>query len=348
LDAQRAPSPPTFEFLVVDEFLKTLVDARVLKTAFELGLIDRLAERRVGSVEALGRTLGVDRQGLSLLLDLLKANSVLVERSGDVRLTPRFLTALRYRDLLEAKLDFGGITINDFADLFTALIKNPGGFVGKARLFELFDYRRCLDTRIENYAVTRAWMRFTTTLTRYEALACLQLYDFGPHRRMLDVGGNSGEFVLQLCRRNSSLEGTVLDLPLVCEIGMEHVLPEPEHPRISFLKADIRSDPVPSGYDLITFKSMLHDWPAQDARQFIDKAAQALSPRGTLLIFERGPLRVNEVAPPMSMIPILLFFRSYRTPADYMTQLRSLGFGNIRHQDIELDSPFFLVTGTKP
>jgi hypothetical protein len=347
-DTQRAPTLPAYEFLVVDEFLKTLVDARALKTAFELGLIDRLRERRGGSIEALGRTLGVDRQGLNLLLDLLKANSVLVERNGDVRLTQRFSTALRYRDLMEVKLDFAGIAINDFADLFTALIKNPGGFTGKARLFELFDYGRCLDARIENYVATRAWMRLTSTLTRYEAQACLDLYDFGPHERMLDIGGNSGEFVLQLCRRHPALRGTVLDLPLVCEIGMEHVLPEPEHPRIGFIKADIRSDPVPAGYDLIAFKSMLHDWPGQDMRQFIDKAAQALEPGGTMLIFERGPLRVDTTVPPMSMLPILLFFRSFRSPHDYVTVLQGLGFCNISHQDIELDSPFFLVTGTKP
>ncbi len=348
LEEQRTASVPTFDFLAVDEFLKTLVDARALKTAFELGLIDRLAQQRSGSVEALGRTLGVDRQGLSFLIDLLKANSVLAERGGDIRLTQRFMTALRYRDLLEAKLDFMGITLTDFADLFTALIKNPAGFLGKARLFELFDYRRCLNPRIENYAAARQWIHFTSTLTRYEALACMSLYDFSGHRRMLDIGGNSGELLLQICRRHPSLRGTVLDLPLVCEIGMEHVLQEPEHDRISFIKADLRNDPVPSGYDLIAFKSMLHDWPAQDARQFIDKAAQALSPRGTLLIFERGPLRVDTAVPPTSMLPILLFFRAYRPPLDYMAQLRSLGFRNIRQQDIELDSPFFMVTATKP
>ena len=40
-NAQREPISQPFEFLIVDEFLKTLVDARALKTAFELGLIDR-------------------------------------------------------------------------------------------------------------------------------------------------------------------------------------------------------------------------------------------------------------------------------------------------------------------
>jgi SAM-dependent methyltransferase len=344
----RGSLPSALEFLIVDEFLKTLVDARALRTAFELGLIERLTEHRSGSIEALSRAVDTDRQGMRFLLDLLRANGVIDEREGDVRLSPRFRTALRYRDLLEAKLDFAGFIINDFADLFTALVKDPATFTGQARLYQLFDYRRCLDPRrIENYAPTRAWMRLTSTLTRYEALACMELYDFGEHRRVLDIGGNSGEFVLQLCRRYTELRGTVLDLPLVCEIGMEHVLTEPEHARIGFINSDVRSDPVPPGYDLITFKSMLHDWPAQDARQFIDKAARSLSPGGTLLIFERGPLQIGTTAPPMSMLPLLLFFRSYRPPLDYMTQLRTLGFDDVSHRDIQLDTPFFLVTGRK-
>ena len=153
---------------------------------------------------------------------------------------------------------------------------------------------------------------------------------------------------MQLCRRHPGLCGTVLDLPLVCEIGMEHVLPEPEHPRITFIKADIRRDPVPGGYDLIAFKSMLHDWPDEDAAHFIAKASQSLNPGGTLLIFERGPIHVGKAAPPFSMLPTLLFFRSYRPPSLYMGQLEALGFREVVCREIELDTPFFLVTARKP
>ena len=42
--------------------------------------------------------------------------------------------------------------------------------------------------------------------------------DLAGRRRMLDVGGNSGEFLLQVCRRNPELQGTVIDLPLVCDV----------------------------------------------------------------------------------------------------------------------------------
>lgn len=339
---------PALDFLAVDEFIRTMVDARALKSAFELGLVDRLLESRSGSVEALGRALGMDAPGLRLLLDLLAANGVVEERGGDVRLARRFLDALRYRDLLETKLDFAGFSINDFADLFTALLKEPRGFAGRSRMFQLFDYRRCLEPTPQNYAQVRAWMRITSTLTRYEALACLELHDFGRHRRMLDVGGNSGELLLQLCRRHAGLSGTVFDLPLVCEIGMEHVLAEPEATRISFLKGDVRSDPLPAGYDLIGFKSMLHDWPPAEADGFLAKAAAALAPGGTLLVFERTPLRLAGKTPPFALIPTMLFFRSYRPPAEYAARLEALGLREVVVREVQLDTPFFVLTARKP
>jgi ubiquinone/menaquinone biosynthesis C-methylase UbiE len=190
-------------------------------------------------------------------------------------------------------------------------------------------------------------MRLTTTLTRYEARAAMQIHDFGAYRNMLDVGGNSGEFILQLCKNHPQLRGTVMDLPLVCDIGQERVLPEPERDRIAFLKADARSDPLPGGHDLISFKSMLHDWPEEAASQFMAKAAAALEPGGTLMIFERGALALKGRTPAFSTIPTLLFFRSYRSASFYVNRLEALGFRDIQVKEIELELPFFLLTARK-
>ncbi len=65
---------------------------------------------------------------------------------------------------------------------------------------------------------------------------------------MLDVGGNSGEFVLQICRKNPAILATVFDLPLVCEIGLEHIQPQPEADRITFVKGNAVYDNLPTGY----------------------------------------------------------------------------------------------------
>ena len=338
----------SLDFLIVDQFMRTLIDVRALKSAFELGLIDRLIETRTGgSIEALGRAVGADAVGIRFLLDLLSTAGVIEEHRDEVRLTGRFRAALRFRDLLETKLDFVGVVLNDFADLFTLQVRAPSEFQGQARLFHLFDYRRASLISHENYVRTRMWMRLTTALSRYEAAAAELLHDFGQHRRMLDVGGNSGEFVLQLCRKHAALRASVFDLPLVCEIGMEHVLGEPEHDRISFIKGDIRKDPLPGGYDLISFKSMLHDWPSREAEQFVTKAAQALAPGGRIVIFERAPMRFRDVAPPISLLPTLLFFRSYRPATEYLDHLQQLGMQDLRCRNIDLDSPFYLITARK-
>lgn len=334
-------------FLAVDRFIATLVGARALKTAFELRLVDHLAEGGNGSEAALLRALKVDAQGLKFLLALLQANGVTERRRGAVALTEAFADALRYRDLLEAKLDFSGALINDYADGFTDLVRDPERFAGTARLYEVFDYRRCLVDTFENWQRTRGWMRLTTALTRYEARAFLALHDFGAHRRLLDVGGNSGELALQACRRHPGLQATVADLPLVCDIGLEHVLGEPEHARIRFLPRDLRKDALPAGFDAISFKSMLHDWPEAEALAFLEKAARAVEPGGSLLVFERGLVEPAAV-PPFSALPVLLFFRSYRSPAVYERHLQALGMQDVRSRSITLDTPFHLVTARRP
>jgi SAM-dependent methyltransferase len=164
---------------------------------------------------------------------------------------------------------------------------------------------------------------------------------------MLDIGGNSGEFALRVCKAHPGIEATVFDLPVVCDVGLEHIRSEPEADRIAFVKGNALSDELPGGFDLVTFKSMLHDWPDKEARHLIAKGTQALKPGGTLLIFERGPIEVEQGRFPYAAIPMLLFFHSFRVPSFYEEQLRSLGFANIGVQRIELEMHFFLVTGTR-
>ncbi len=113
------------------------------------------------------------------------------------------------------------------------------------------------------------------------------------------------------------------------------------------MKGNAVADPLPEGFDLITFKSMLHDWPEKEAKHFIEKASHSLEPGGTLLIFERGPLEVREKTFPYSMIPILVFFHSFRSPNIYEEHLKDLGFQAISIEKINLETPFYLVTAKK-
>jgi SAM-dependent methyltransferase len=336
-----------FDYLRVDEFMKTLIDTRALGTAFETGFIDYLNKTQHSNLHDLKMRFEWDHRGLYLLINLLKANEVILEQDGEIKLSNKFKKALRYIDLLRAKLEFADLVVHDFTDLFTTLVKSEHQFGRNARVFDLFGYNRCFDYTPENYALTKRWVRITTSFTRYEAPVCMEYYDFAGHNRVLDIGGNSGEFALQICRRYPQISATVFDLPLVCDMGEEHIRSEPEAGKITFVKGNALKDELPKGFDLIIFKSMLHDWPEREAKHLIASASQSLEPGGTLLIFERGPLELGGRPTPYSILPFLLFFRSFRTPIIYENQLMELDFCDIRVQKIYLEMPFILLTANK-
>lgn len=336
-----------FDYLCVDSFIKTIVDARALAAAFELHLIDYLVNHQPVSLDDLKKGFKGDARGATLLLDLLMANHIVEESRDGIRLTRPFVKALQYRDLLEAKLELTHFVLPDFMDLFTTLVHSPDRLGGDARISDFFCYHRSFEASSENFELTKRWMRITTAFTKYEAQVCMKYHDFSQYHRILDVGGNSGEFMLQICRRHPWALATVFDLPLVCDIGGEHLRSESEAERIRLIKGNAFTDALPEGFDLITFKSMLHDWPEKEAKQLIVKASQSLEPGGTLLIFERGSLEVSEKTLPYSMIPFLLFFHSFRSPVIYEEHLRDLGFQEIKVQKINLETPFYLVTATK-
>jgi SAM-dependent methyltransferase len=337
----------SFEFLCTEDFTADLFYSRALATAFEMGLIDFMLQTGKADLDSLTKRWGASLQARSLLVSLLLANRVVEESDGQLKLTDEFIQALRFRDLLQLKLQMTNFAAHDFLDYFSDLICRPDQFMRKSNFTRLFDYGRCFEQSKENYERTKQWMRITTTLTKYESQGCLAYHDFNRYRRILDIGGNSGEFVLRICRSHPGIHAAVFDLPVVCDIGKEHVRSEPEADRIAFLKGNALSDELPTGFDLVTFKSMLHDWPEKEAKEFIAKGTQALKPGGTLLIFERGPIEVNKGSLPYSAIPMLLFFHSFRAPSFYEGQLRALAFEKIEVRRIDLEMPFYLVTGIK-
>ncbi|HYL79602.1 MAG TPA: methyltransferase [Candidatus Acidoferrum sp.] len=344
-----APQPSVDErdYLRVGAFLGSVVGAHALATAFQLGLIDSLTEGRAAAAASLAAGLGLDAKGLRLLRNLLVAHHVIEEDAEGIRLTGPFVESLKYRDLLEAQLEFAQAALPDFMQLLPVLVTNPGDFQRRSRLFSLFDYTRSVERSTENLAHTRYWVRLTTALTRYEAPVCMRYHDFGRHHRMLDVGGNSGEFALQVCRKHPGLRAAVLDLPVVCDVGREHVGSEPEAGRITFCEGDALADPWPDGCDLVTFKSMLHDWPEREAQRLLAKAAGCLAPGGTVLIFERAPIASGSGAGSYGLIPFLLFAHCFRPPDWYADQLRPLGFQGVAAHRIDLETPFSLVTGVR-
>jgi SAM-dependent methyltransferase len=330
----------------VDRFLETEIEARALALAFSLGLVDRLGGEGAVARSELRAMSAMPEPAFGLFMQLLAGNEVI--RDGEpVRLAPTFRAVLAYRDLLEARLWFLNLVAPDIHALFPELLRDVPQFMARARVFELFRYDRCLEATPESLAAAESWVGYTTALTRYEAPACLDRLDLGAARRLLDVGGNSGEFASQACARFAGLSATVFDLPAVCALGRRHLAATGRAGRVVFHDGDLRADALPAGHDVVSFKSVLHDWPPEHAAAFLGKAADALEPGGRLVIFERMPLDLRGTRPAYSMVADLVFLPFFRSPDFYARHLAGLGFADIAVEHIELGTPFALVTARK-
>ncbi len=341
----------SYDFLCVDDFLQTELDARAIRSAFETGILDELVAHGPLRLAALAARSRMDPVGLGLLTGLLEVNGVIRREGDQVALAPAFMQALKFRDLLETRIEFADLVWPDIHALFTPLLADLPQFMARSKVFDLFRYDRCMNVTAENLAATKTWVRLTTGLTKYESVAVLGATDLGSARSLVDIGGNSGEFALQLCRHYPAMEATVVDLPVVCALGRDHIAAvarSQEAARIRFCPADFRCDPLPGAADIVSFKSVLHDWPDPDAERILERAHGVLKPGGRMLIFERGPIEIGKRRLAYSMAPNLVFLKFLRPPDIYLKKLAELGFTAIEHRRIELEMGFNLIEARRP
>jgi SAM-dependent methyltransferase len=326
------------DYLLIDRYLRSELDAQALALALRNGLLDRAARGPVPEAEVPVRSSA----GRRVLIDLLAANEVIELQNDSLVLTPGFRAVLPFRDLIEAKIAFAGHVARDVGALLPLLLDDLPRFMERSATFGLFRYDRCFEATPENIAATRTWMRYTTALTRYEGAVLASQLDLGSVERLLDVGGNSGELALQFCAAAPGLAATVFDLPVVCAIGREHVRARGDAGRIGFVAGDVRRDRLPDGADLVMLKSLLHDWPEREAAAILAKACVALRPGGRLVIFERGPLRAAGGLT-FAQLPNLVFLHFFRAADFYLQTLRDLGLEVIRAERVRLEMDFHLI-----
>ena len=335
-----------YPYLDVDYFIGDFLGTQCLGLALKCGLIDCLSEQDHVVLADLCKRLNAKPADMKTLLDLLMIYGAVIRDADDYSLTARFRTVLPFRDLIEAKLEMANRIAPDLIRHFRSFIFDMDTYMRESGLFELFDYGRCYEITEENLERTRTWVHYTSTLSRYEAEPFLDHIELDGIGSVLDIGGNNGEFAVRLCAAQPELHATVFDLPAVCVLGREHTGYSRQARRIRFIEGDLQHDDLPGGHNLHIFKSFLHDWPEEQAINYLQKSRSALPAGGRIVIFERSAAPVT-AGVAYANLPLYLFARFYRDSGRYTGMLDSAGFTDIQVKKIQLDSPFMLVSAKK-
>jgi hypothetical protein len=245
---------------------------------------------------------------------------------------------------LTARLAFLRSAIRDVALYGDLILSDPESFMGKAETFSLFDYSLARDTTAAALAGTKPWVDYVSTLTRAEAPALVPLIDIPQGALVLEPGGNSGAFARALIPVLHPGRHVVFDLPAVCALGQQRGM----MPELSFVPGDMRYGDwrgVAGGApDAVLFKSVLHDWPLEDAAGLLARARAALAPGGRIVIAERERF-VGMTSGTAMDYANLVFAPFYRDPQTYIDMLTATGPGlAVTVTETNIDCGWFVLT----
>ena len=127
---------------------------------------------------------------------------------------------------------------------------------------------------------------FMNAHSQASARGVVQLPLFADVRSLLDVGGGSGIFALQLAKAWPQLRATVMEIDSVCAAADRYIAEAGLGDRVTTLAVNMFTQDWPQGHDALFFSNVFHDWSEPTCQLLADKAFAALPSGGRILLHE--------------------------------------------------------------
>jgi 3-hydroxy-5-methyl-1-naphthoate 3-O-methyltransferase len=252
----------------------------IMSVADEVGTIAAIADQSLDTAQ-LAAKIGVDARALQIHLGLLAALGFVERRDGRWRATAESRTWLvpsgpgyygavihRYREMqpLHAQL-LATLRTGDKAE----------GHVSAAEEWE----------RGEMPPDMAKWITaFMNAHSRAAAQAVAAQPLFADVRKLLDVGGGSGIFCIDLARAWPQLSATVMEIGAVCVEADHYIAAGNVASQVRTHAVNMFTQEWPRGYDTHFFSNVFHDWSDATCRLLAHKSFEALPAGGRILLHE--------------------------------------------------------------
>ena len=221
----------------------SLMATKHLIAAVEVGVFEALGDAAL-DLDALAARIDIPRRTARICADAMVALDLL-ERNGPLyrnsAAADAFLSGRGPRDLRPflRSMDRNYRMWAEFADAIRAG-RGPG-----------------LITRLDPEA-QRVFSAGVESVTAGSAAALAGSYDFDQHRRLLDLGGGTGSFLVPILERHPDIECGLFELPSVVALARENLKAYKSGSRVRFYEGDLLRDQLPTGYDAFLLANVVH------------------------------------------------------------------------------------------
>ena len=303
------------------------VYSQVLLAACRLGLFGILGERPQ-SLEVVARRVGLTPDAAARLLEAAVALDLASVRGPNRYGLGETGAAIAGDPGIRAMVEHHALFYADMADP-VALLRGETS----PSLRAYWAYARSSDpSTLPDGAVAA----YSTLMAASQTLIAEQVtsaYDFGRHRRLLDVGGGEGAFVAAVARACPRIAFELFDLPAVAAraeralsgLGLAH--------RVTVTGGDFTRDPLPRDADVVTLVRVLHDHDDTVANALLRNVRNSVAPGATLVIAEPlpGTASAERVSAYFAMYLLAMGSGRLRNYETVSRMLASAGFVGTRH-----------------
>jgi ubiquinone/menaquinone biosynthesis C-methylase UbiE len=179
------------------------------------------------------------------------------------------------------------------------------------------------------------------------ARALPQAHDFSGHRKVLDIGGGTGSYLVPLLTRYPQLQGTLYDLPNALEVARRRLEGQPTRDRISLEEGDVLFDPLPEGHDVVLMAGFVHLFDPERVEAILNRIREVVKPGTRLLIVDQW-MDATRTKPALGALLSCTYFlisggRNTYTPDEARAWMERTGFRFQEHRP--LGGPTSLVIG---
>lgn len=107
-------------------------------------------------------------------------------------------------------------------------------------------------------------------------------------RKILDIGGNTGKFSIQLARTSQNTKVTILDLPQQIELATKNIEREGMNKQVDFIGLNVldHTQEIPSGYDIIWMSQFLDCFKEEDIITLLKRVKKSMQKGSLIYIME--------------------------------------------------------------
>lgn len=183
------------------------------------------------------------------------------------------------------------------------------------------------------------------------AMALAKVFDFSKYNKMMDIGGGSGVYAIEVVKANPNISAVVLDLEPACRVADQYIKQFNLQDKIHTQVLDFFKDKLPDDCDVAFLSHIIHFLGEEKDKILLKKVYDSLpSDRDGVIIISEWLLNDEKTGPiPSALMSLTMIVeqpegRNYSF-SEVSTMLTEVGFTNIEKRP--LAGPAEIVIGYK-